>query len=319
MFKKFFDAIGNLFKSLFGSGSDSKPKPKPKPKPDDPIVDIPQDGSEITPDTIIIVADETENVIIKPDEKDIEFDEDLGVDENIPSTIPSDGENTDRPSDGIDAEESQGGPVEGEKPKGRYLWCLDNGHGKFTKGKRSPVFDDGVTQLLEYEFNRDIVRRIVTQLDEHGISYYNVVPEEEVDDFLRERVDRANAKQSELPKLFVSVHSNAAPARSSKDWASDSISGIETWFYHNSKKGRKVAAIFQKHLIDQTGLKNRHLKSRPESQFFVLRKTRMTAVLTENGFYNNKAEAAKLMTEEMRQKVADAHVVAILEIEKNGI
>ena len=86
MFKKFLDAIGNLFKSLFGGDTD--PKPKPKPKPNDPITDIPQDGSEITPDTIIIVADETENVIIKPDEKDIEFDDDLGVDENIPSTIP---------------------------------------------------------------------------------------------------------------------------------------------------------------------------------------------------------------------------------------
>jgi len=320
MFKKFFDAIGNLFKSLFGGNTE--PKPKPKPTTPDPITDIPQDGSEITPDTIIIVADETENVIVKPDEKDIEFDEDLGVDENIPSTIPPDNENTDGTSgsDEQSGEEgSQGGPVEGEKPQGRYLWCLDNGHGKFTKGKRSPVFDDGVTQFLEYEFNRDIVRRIMAQLDEHGISYFNVVPEVEVDDFLRERVDRANAKKSELPKLFVSVHSNAASARSSKHWASASISGIETWYFHNSKKGRKVASIFQKHLIDQTGLKNRHLKSRPESQFFVLRKTRMTAVLTENGFYNNEVEAAKLMTDEMRQKVADAHVVAILEIEKNGI
>ncbi len=321
MFKKFLDAIGNLFKSLFGGST--APKPTPKPKPTDPIIDIPQDGSEITPDTIIIVADEMENVIIKPDEKDIEFDDDLGVDENIPATIPDDDKTTDGSSgtdeSSTETQEGSGGPVEGEEPKGRYLWCLDNGHGQFTKGKRSPVFDDGVTQFLEYEFNRDIVRRIMAQLDEHGISYYNVVPEVEVDDFLRERVDRANAKKSELPKLFVSVHSNAASARSSKDWASPSISGIETWFFHNSKKGRKVASIFQKHLIDQTGLKNRHLKSRPESQFFVLRKTKMTAVLTENGFYNNKAEAAKLMTEEMRQKIADAHVVAILEIEKNGI
>ncbi|NRB51078.1 MAG: N-acetylmuramoyl-L-alanine amidase [Saprospiraceae bacterium] len=321
MFKKFLDAIGNLFKSLFGGGTE--PKPTPKPKPTDPNTEIPQDGSEITPDTIIIVADETENVIIKPDEKDIEFDDDLGVDENIPATIPDDNQNTDSGSETdestTDEEGGSGGPVEGEVPQGRYLWCLDNGHGQYTKGKRSPVFDDGVTQFLEYEFNRDIVRRIMAQLDEHGISYYNVVPEVEVDDFLRERVDRANTKKSDLPKVFISVHSNAASARSSKHWAAASISGIETWYFHNSKKGRKVASIFQKHLIDQTGLKNRHLKSRPESQFFVLRKTRMTAVLTENGFYNNKAEAAKLMTDEMRQKIADAHVVAILEIEKNGI
>lgn len=308
MFKKFFDAIGNLFSSLFGGKS--KPNPTPKPKPADPISDIPQDGSEITPDTIIIVADERENVIIKPDETDIEFDDDLGVDENVPSTIPVEND---------EEEESTGGPVEAEKPKGRFLWCLDNGHGQFTKGKRSPVFDDGTTQFLEYEFNRDIVKRVSEQLTEHGIAHFNVVPEEEIDDFLQGRVDRANQKKSEIPKLFLSIHSNAATARSSKHWASASIKGVETWYFHNSKKGRKVASIFQKHIVDQTGMNNRHLKSRPERQFFVLRKTRMTAILTENGFYNNKAEAAKLMTNEMRQKIADAHVVAILEIEKNGI
>lgn len=318
MLKKFFDAIGDLFKSLFGGGTDAKPKPKPQPNPNDPITDIAQDGSEITPDTIIIVADETENVIIKPDEKDIEFDDDFGVDTNVPSTLPAEEENTDSTPE-TPEEENQGGPVEGEKPQSRYLWCLDNGHGKFTRGKRSPIFDDGITQLLEYEFNRDIVRRVADQLDDHGIAHFNVVPEIDVNDFLQERVNRANNKKSDIPKIFVSIHANAAPAKSSKDWAADSISGIETWYFHNSKKGRKVASVFQKHLIDQTGLKNRHLKSRPESQFFVLRKTRMTAVLTENGFYNNKAEAAKLMTEEMRQKIADAHVVAILEIEKNGI
>ena len=47
--------------------------------------------------------------------------------------------------------------------------------------------------------------------------------------------------------------------------------------------------------------------------------TRMTAVLTENGFYNNKKEALNLMKEEVRQQIADAHVAAILEIEENGL
>ena len=37
---------------------------------------------------------------------------------------------------------------------------LENGHGSQTPGKRSPIWGDG-SQLLEWEFNRDIVRRIV--------------------------------------------------------------------------------------------------------------------------------------------------------------
>ncbi|MEL7222259.1 MAG: N-acetylmuramoyl-L-alanine amidase, partial [Bacteroidota bacterium] len=145
-----------------------------------------------------------------------------------------------------------------------------------------------------------------------------VVPEVDIDNFLQGRVERANSKSSDLPKIFVSIHANAAPAQSSKHWAADSIKGIETWFFHGSKKGQKLASIFQRHLIDFTGFNNRHLKSQPNRQFYVLRKTRMPAVLTENGFYNNKREAQQLMRDDVRQKIADAHVAAILELEENG-
>lgn len=308
MLSKLLDAIKSLFSSLFGGGSSQKkPDPKIVPPAEEEVL-IPQDGSEITPDTVVVIANEMETVEIIPGEPDSGFDEDIfaGTDDD-PPTAPEE------PSTPEPEEETP------SKPKGRYLWCLDNGHGQQTKGKRSPVFDDGTTQFLEYEFNRDIIRRITEQLDEHGISYFNVVPEIDIDDFLQGRVDRANEFETELPKLFVSVHSNAAPARSSRDWGADSISGIETWHYHNSKRGQKLASVFQRCLIEKTGFKNRHLKSRPDSQFYVLRKTKMTAVLTENGFYNNKKEALELMKDEVRQKIADAHVAAILEIEKNGL
>jgi N-acetylmuramoyl-L-alanine amidase len=44
----------------------------------------------------------------------------------------------------------------------------------------------------------------------------------------------------------------------------------------------------------------------------------MPAVLTENGFYNNLREAKEMMDDSVRQKIADAHVSAILYIEKHG-
>ena len=46
---------------------------------------------------------------------------------------------------------------------------LDNGHGEETAGKRSPVWGDG-SQLFEWEFNRDIVRRIAAMLKADGVS-----------------------------------------------------------------------------------------------------------------------------------------------------
>jgi N-acetylmuramoyl-L-alanine amidase len=314
MLSKLLEAIKSLFSSLFGGGGNKKtPETKTPSSTNDDLL-LPQDGSEITPDTVVVIANEMERVEVIPTEPDKDFDEDIFSDtDDDPAT--SGPEVVVQPEPETLPEEEVTPP----KPKGRYLWCLDNGHGKLTKGKRSPLFADGISQLLEYEFNRDIIKRITAQLDEHGISYFNVVPEIDIDDFLQGRVDRANDFKTEMPKLYVSVHSNAAPARSSNDWCSDSISGIETWYYHGSKRGQKMASIFQRHLINKTGFKNRHLKSRADSQFFVLRKTKMTAVLTENGFYNNRNEALELNKEEVRQKIADAHVAAILEIEKNGL
>lgn len=331
MLGRFLESLRNLFASMFGTKRDQPqpPAPKPAPAPPRPTPPVnpaptpspsvpnppadpttappadpndPQDASELQPDTVIIVAHELEKVTIDPNEPDADFDEDVVSVEEEPEPEP----------------EPTPTPPSTPQRQQRYLWCLDNGHGSKTAGKRSPVMADG-RQLLEYEFNRDIVARIIERLDKEGVAYYNVVPEVNIDNFLEGRVLRANRKSSRLPKIFVSVHANAGPAASSQSWTADSIRGVETWFYHGSKKGQRIARVFQKHIVDATGFVNRHLKSRPERQFYVLRKTRMPAVLTENGFYNNRHEVQALLRDDVRQKIADAHVAAILEVEENGI
>lgn len=331
MFKAIIDAIKSFFAAMFGGSKKTTdtpaPRPTPKPQPSAPENQIPQDGSEIQTDTLVVVANEMDQIIIPPNIPDKDFDDDIFDEKQKPAeTAPV------KPTEPVQPEKPVVQPPKPDsavvsptpstdipKHTPRYLWCLDNGHGKKTPGKRSPLFDDGKTRFLEYEFNRDIVNRIIKKLDEVGVKTYNVVPEVDIDDFLEGRVNRANNKKSDLPKLFVSVHSNAAPAANANSWAPPTVSGIETWFYHGSKRGQKLAAIFHKYLIEETGLKNRHLKSKPEGQFYVLRKTNMTSVLTENGFYNNKKEAAELMKDEVRQQIADAHVKAILEVEKEGL
>lgn len=68
--------------------------------------------------------------------------------------------------------------------------------------------------------------------------------EVEVDDFFRECVDRVNVKKLELFKLFIFVYFNVVFVRFFKYWVFVSISGIEIWYFYNSKKGRKVVFIF---------------------------------------------------------------------------
>ncbi|MEM8900374.1 MAG: hypothetical protein AAGC85_19820, partial [Bacteroidota bacterium] len=76
-------------------------------------------------------------------------------------------------------EGDDGGLAKINSPK--FVWCLDNGHGSLQAGKRWPDPDDG-TQLLEWKFNRAIVREIIRQIDDQdlGIQYFNVVPEDNV-------------------------------------------------------------------------------------------------------------------------------------------
>ncbi len=316
--KKLFEAISNMFRTLFGGKKQTRqPSQPPAPRPKPVVIDpgAPQDGADIKPDTVILVVSEMEKVVVPPNEPDEAFVKDIFEEEPAPAPSPAPSPAPAPPTPTPTPTPAPTPTAGGYKPK--YMWCLDNGHGKQTPGKRSPLFDDGRTRFLEYEFNRDIVRRIKEALDEKGVKYFITVPEVDIDDFLKGRVDRANNLRSDLPKLFISVHANAAPAPSSESWAQ--AKGIETWFFHGSARSQKLAAVFQKHLIEKTGFRNRNIKSQPQGQFYVLRNTAMPAALTENGFYNNKEEAAELMKPEVRQKIADAHVEAILEIEKSGL
>ena len=82
---------------------------------------------------------------------------------------------------------------------------LDNGHGINTPGKRSPF----EPVLYEYEFNRDIVKRISDKLNTLNIPNVILTPEEE-DVSLSTRVKRANEIYSYNPDaILISIHANA--------------------------------------------------------------------------------------------------------------
>jgi N-acetylmuramoyl-L-alanine amidase len=289
-FRSFFEAISNLLGGLFSS---KKREPVIIREPDPEDLE-PQDGGDIPQDTVITVDNDLEDEIIIKDPKEPPPPE-------IPSIDPS------QPTPTEPEEEEQEAET-GSKP--RYLWCLDNGHGKLTAGKRSPKLKDNA-RFFEYEFNRIIVKGIIKELKKHGVKYYNVVPEVNVDNFLKGRVLRANNVPSDIPKIFLSIHSNAGPGT----WTT--AKGLETWYYHGSPTGKKLATVFQKHLVEKLAWTNRGIKSKASKQFYVLRKTNMPAILTENGFYNNKKEVYQLLDKKVQQKIIDAHVEAILYLEKH--
>ena len=176
--------------------------------------------------------------------------------------------------------------------------CLDAGHSAQTKGKRSPD-----SSLMEYEFNRDVGRRLRDILVRHGVEVIETVTDDDTDVSLAERCNIANKNNADY---FVSIHANADGM--GYNWTS--AKGWEIHIVGKGGKAEKLAEAIHKHSIPILGLKDRGVRI---SNFQVLRDTDMPAVLIEHGFYTNKEECGILKTEEFRQKCAEADAKGILE------
>ncbi len=194
------------------------------------------------------------------------------------------------------------------------LILLDNGHGSLingkyqTPGKRSPIWNNG-SQLFEGEFNRAITNGIIQELTGLKISYVNIAPEYR-DVTLRTRVKRANAYGT-YNVFYLSIHANAGGGNGTEIYTSpgntksDRIATIFGEEYKKIFPNRKLRTDFSDGDLDK------------EQHFYVLTKTRMPAILTENFFMDNKDECQNiLMTREGRQQIIDYHMNAILRVKK---
>lgn len=184
---------------------------------------------------------------------------------------------------------------------------LDNGHGEDTAGKRSPVWGDG-SQLFEWEFNRDIVRRIAAMLKAEGIKFEILVPEDN-DVSLPERCRRANEiyRNYNEKAFLVSVHANAGGG-----------TGWEVYTSPGETKADAIATVLCEEAekeFSPDGWKMRfdYIDGDPdkESQFYILKHTVCPAVLSENFFFDNEKDCRFIMSDDGREQIADMHVAAI--------
>lgn len=193
------------------------------------------------------------------------------------------------------------------KPFTAMLILLDNGHGKDTEGRVSPVWPNG-SKMYEYEFNRDVVTRIYGALNLLGIRAVNLVPEA-IDISLADRVKRANEYGKD--SLYISVHGNAAPEINTG-------TGWEVFCYKKGIKADEIARVFSAfasaHLRN---FRNRGVKY--EADFYVLKNTIMPAILTENLFFDSERDCLFMLSEEGRQEIANLHVNAIKSLLNIGL
>ena len=192
---------------------------------------------------------------------------------------------------------------------------LDNGHAKSTKGKRSP---DGT--FYEYEFNRDIVKRISESLTKNKIDFHIITPELELDVPLSERANRVNNYCSIYGAgncLLISVHANAAGNGS--QWMTGR--GWSVYTTKGQTNSDKYATLIYKEaekIIPTLGSKMRadYSDGDPdwEENFTLLYKAKCPAILTENLFYDSRSDLKILQSEAGRQAIADIHTNFIKQI-----
>ena len=188
---------------------------------------------------------------------------------------------------------------------------IDNGHGLMTAGKRSP---DG--QFREPFYNREIARRVVSDLRDRGLDAELLVPEDD-DISLAERVRRVNTACFLLGKqnvILVSIHVNAA-GNGSK-WLN--ATGWSVYTCKGQTESDKLAEC-----LCQAAIKNfpgRRIRTDIsdgdmdwEEGFYILRKSLCPAVLTENFFMDSRDDLEYLQSRAGKQAVVDTHVEGIVE------
>ena len=185
---------------------------------------------------------------------------------------------------------------------------IDNGHGKNTPGKRSP---DG--KFREYLYAREIAEAIEGELKFLGFDAERIVTETE-DISLAERARRVNEICGRLGAenvVLVSIHCNASK---NGEWGK-----ARGWSAYTSKgktKSDELATMLYveaaKNFAGQT-LRKEFSDGDPdwEEGFYVLRKTKCPAVLTENFFMDNEQDLAYLTSEEGREAIIRTHVAAL--------
>lgn len=188
------------------------------------------------------------------------------------------------------------------------FWIIDNGHGYDTKGKCSPVWDDG-TKLQEWEFNRDVAALIAYKCRMNGIPFKMLVPEAH-DISLSERVRRCNALCKEHPEsVLLSIHANAGggtgwEAYTTKgDTKADACCDI---FYDEAERMFGKEWRIRKDMTDGDADK--------EANFYLLKHTICPAVLTENFFMDTERDCRFIMSLEGRERIAQMHLNAIKRI-----
>jgi N-acetylmuramoyl-L-alanine amidase len=170
---------------------------------------------------------------------------------------------------------------------------------------------------MEWELTRALAAGVVQELRRRGVEARQLVTED-TDVPLAERVRRVEEEVQSRGReavILVSIHINASGDGS--EWRSPS-----GWSAYTSR-GQTRSDILAECLYEaaEQVLGGRAIRIRRdtsdgdsdfEADFYVLRRTSCTAVLTENLFMDNRGDTDFLLTQEGREAILSLHVIGIM-------
>ncbi len=176
----------------------------------------------------------------------------------------------------------------------KFSVVIDPGHGGPDPGAI------GIGGIRETDVVLEVSKMVKKLLSEKGVKV-RLTRKNEVDLDLPPRVSFANNTDADI---FVSIHANASRGKR-KD-----INGLET-FYYRGWRGRSLAKNIQKQILRVSpGSPDRGVK---QGRFYVIKNTRMPAVLVEIGFLTGRLDARRLEKAMHRKRLAYAISKGILE------
>ena len=200
---------------------------------------------------------------------------------------------------------------------------LDNGHGGLIKGKYTTCPNHTSNPktwkkmhihygkpIYEGVFNRKVVDMIAEILFEKEINFHVLVPENK-DISLKERVKRINeiVEKEGNDCYLVSIHGNAFNSEAY---------GYEVFTSRGQNESDLLAEVFFQEMKAMFPDKKMRTDksdgdSDKEANFYIF-KCKCPSVLTENFFFDNPVDARMMMSKEGIEKLAQAHVNAIIKI-----
>ena len=165
---------------------------------------------------------------------------------------------------------------------------LSAGHG----GKDPGAVGNG---LKEKDINLQILKACKSELERHGVEVVASRLKDE-DDPVGQEVKEANASKADIA---VSFHTNAGGG-----------DGSEAYYYSKDSKSKKLAELGEKY-VKALNQNSRGVKS--GDKLYFVRNTKMTAVLFECAFIDNKTDVKIIDTVADQKAFGVAYAKAILE------